>query len=84
MLAENSSIWDIIFIIDTNRMLLNRIIPVVNDMMVKRSIEGPILGWGGDNCFIVLLNIISGTIPMYVTVDVMQTFLNLDYFSKFS
>jgi len=33
-------------------MLLNRTIPNVNDMMVKRSIEGSILGWDGDNCFI--------------------------------
>jgi hypothetical protein len=50
--TENSLVWDIILIIGSNRMLLNRTIPIVNDMMVKRSIEGSILGWGGDNCFI--------------------------------
>jgi hypothetical protein len=82
ILDKYYSAWDIILLIDNNEILLNGSLPIVKQIMSQNSLDGTILSWGGDNCFIMLLNIISATIPVYLEVDVTKTFLNLDYFSK--
>lgn len=82
LLSMYYSVWDIIFIIGDNRIVLNRSLPAVNEMMIEKKIDGPILSWGKNNTFIILLMIISTTIPVYQVVDVTHTFIKLDQFAN--
>jgi hypothetical protein len=82
LLKKYYSIWDVIYIINNNQIILNRSLPAVDALMKERSFEGPILSWGGNKAFVLLLLIISTTIPQYHSVDITHTFLKLDEFAN--
>jgi hypothetical protein len=81
LLVKYYSVWDVVYIINNNEIILNRSLPAVDAMMKERSLEGSIYSWGGNNSFVLLLMIISTTIPQYLSVDITRTF-KLDEFSK--
>jgi hypothetical protein len=82
LLANHYSAWDIILIVEKKEIMLNASLPIVKHMMTQRALSGKIFSFGGDNIFIVLMYVLSMTIPIPETVSTIQTFLKLDQYAS--
>jgi hypothetical protein len=82
LLVNHYLAWDIMLIVQRKEIVLNSSLPMVKFLMQKSGIEAKIYSFGGDNTFIMLMLILAATIPFPETVPTINTFLNLDTYSK--
>ncbi len=84
LLVNHYLAWDIMLIVQKKEIVLNSSLPMVKFLMQKSGppSDAKIYSFGGDNTFIMLMLILAATIPVPETVPTINTFLNLDRYSK--
>jgi hypothetical protein len=82
LLTDYYEYWDVIYKIQKDEVILNSSVPAVKHIMSLHGIEQKIIHWGGNNCAVVLLTIISSSVPTPLRVNNIETFLNLDRYSN--
>jgi hypothetical protein len=81
LLVQFYDAWDAVMILNENKILVNMSLKFAKALSPDQPETIKILGWGG-NAFMMLLLIILTTTPTPLSVNVIQTFINLDTFSK--
>jgi hypothetical protein len=82
LLTDYYEYWDVIYKIQNDEVILNSSLPAVKHIMSLHGINQNIIKWGGNNCAVVLLTIISSSVPTPLRVNIIETFLNLDRYSN--
>jgi hypothetical protein len=76
--------WDIVLIVEKKENLLNASLPIVKYLpivMSQRALSGKIFSFGGDDISIMVMLVLSATIPLSGTVSTIQTFLKRDQYA---
>jgi hypothetical protein len=80
LLSQYSDVWDVVFLVDKEELLINRVLPFVKSLfdvgLPDRNPDKEFLPWT-DAPFMILLTMITRTIPVPVAVDVMTTLLKI-------
>jgi hypothetical protein len=80
LLTQHSEVWDVVFLVEKGEVIINRTLPFVNNLFEKglqdSSPDKKFLIWTFAP-FMILLSVITRTIPVPVAVDVMKTILNI-------
>ncbi len=81
LLMEYYSVWDAIMVVEKDTIILNLSSPIANAVAPDQFKAGKILNWI-QNPFVILLLLVVGSVPVPLGVNVLQTLINLDTFSK--